>query len=294
MRMEQAFHREVAHLLRPRFSEREAAALTRILLEEVGGLTRNDILLREADNALPEETRRRIARMALRIANQEPWQYVVGATDFDGLHLHVEPGVLIPRPETEALVRHIAQGWQAEAPSRLLDIGTGSGCIALALKRRRPQAYVEAWDVSAQALGVARGNARTLGLEVSFRQRDILSLPAEEGDCGRAPFDLLVSNPPYVRRCEAADMEAVVLAHEPHEALFVPDHDPLLFCRAIALQGRRLLREGGTVWLEINKDFGAEVCQLLRQEGYGDTALLADDYGHDRYVRAVKGTDAPT
>lgn len=292
--MVEAFRHEVSHLLRPQFSEREATALTRVLLEEVGGLSRNDILLHEADNALPEETRRRITLMALRIADGEPWQYVVGATDFDGLRLHVEPGVLIPRPETEALVRHIAQEWQAEAPSRILDIGTGSGCIALALKRRRTEAYVEAWDVSAQALGVARGNARTLGLEVNFCQRDILSFPAEE-ECSRCtPFDLLVSNPPYVRRCEASDMEAVVLAHEPHEALFVPDHDPLLFYRAIALQGRKLLREGGTVWFEINKDFGAEVCQLLRQEGYRDTALLADDYGHDRYVRAVKGADVPT
>lgn len=289
--MGQAFHREVAHILRTRFGEREATALTRILLEDVGGLSLNDILLRDADDALPDETRRRIADMACRIANQEPWQYVVGAVDFDGLRLHVEPGVLIPRPETEALVRHIAAGWQAQAPSRILDIGTGSGCIALALKRRRREAYVEAWDVSARALGVASGNAQSLGLEVTFRQRDILAPPAAAQSDADTPFDLLVSNPPYVRQCETADMEAVVLAHEPHEALFVPDSDPLLFYRAIALQGRDLLREGGTVWLEINKDFGAEVCQLLRREGYRDTTLLSDDYGHSRYVRAIKGTE---
>jgi len=291
--MAQAFHREVAHILRTRFSEREATALTRILLEEAAGLSLNDILLREADNALPEATRRRITGMALRIANQEPWQYVVGTTVFDGLRLHVEPGVLIPRLETEALVRRIAQGWQAEAPRRILDIGTGSGCIALALKRRRPQAYVEAWDVSAHALGVARGNAQSLELEVTFRQRDILAHPtaAEAGE--HAPFDLLVSNPPYVLRREAADMEAVVLAHEPHEALFVPDSDPLLFYRAIALQGRHLLREGGTAWFEINKDFGEAVCQLLRQEGYQDPTLLRDDYGLSRYVRATRAAGAP-
>lgn len=279
------FHRLVKQTLQQRYSEREADALMRILFEDVGGISRQDILIHGADNTLPMEIKTRIFQMAQRIAEGEPWQYVVGRTKFCGLSIGVEKGVLIPRPETAEMVEHILQHEILPPTCNLLDIGTGSGCIALALKRNLPQAYVEAWDASHTALGVAHRNAEQLNLDVVFLQQDVLQYTAHYKESNA--FNLIVSNPPYVCRSEASNMEALVLDHEPHLALFVPDEKPLLFYCAIAAIGQRLLKRKGILWLEINQRFGAEVCQLLRENGYTDISLLSDSYRNDRFVRAI-------
>lgn len=336
----------------------EARAVARLLLEDVGGVTLTAVCACQADDALPAPVKARISGMADRVVAGEPVQYVVGAASFCGMRLRVGPGVLIPRPETEQLVDDIVRAdlpllASSPGPLRLLDIGTGSGCIALALKRACPEAEVEGWDISPRALAVARDNAAELRLDVTFRQRDILSegapsilssqsissspsispifpihsiLPREEGESEKstktgksektsettesekssettktsetteaidagggagASFSLLVSNPPYVCEREAAGMEARVLRHEPREALFVPDADPLRFYRAIARAGQRLLRRGGLLRLEINRDFGAEMCQLLSEERYASVEIKKDLYGNDRYAYAT-------
>lgn len=284
--MKPDFHRLVKQTLLLRYPEREANALSRILLEDVGGLSLQDILIHGADNTLSAEVQSQISSMAERIVEGEPWQYVVGRTDFCGLTIGVKQGVLIPRPETAEMVERILRGETLTPSCRLLDIGTGSGCIALALKQSLPQAYVEAWDASPAALSVARKNAEQLDLEISFKPRDVLKCVSEEREYTDG-FDLLVSNPPYVCRSEAADMDALVLDHEPHLALFVPDENPLLFYSAIASLGQRLLKRGGLLWFEINQRFGTEVCQLLRQDGYAEVTLHTDSYGNDRFVRAL-------
>lgn len=284
--MKPDFHRLIKQTLLQRYPEREADALSRILLEDVGKLSRQDILIHGADNMLPIELQTQISSMARRIAEGEPWQYVMGRTEFCGLTIGVEQGVLIPRPETAEMVELIVRSETLPSSCRLLDIGTGSGCIALALKQAFPQAYVEAWDTSPVALHVAQKNAAQLNLDVTFQQQDVLQSASEETEYPDE-FDLLVSNPPYVCRSEATDMDALVLDHEPHLALFVPDENPLLFYSAIASIGQRLLKQGGLLWFEINQRFGAEVCQLLRQNGYAEVTLHTDSYGNNRFVRAL-------
>jgi len=284
--MKPDFHRLIKQTLLPRYPNREADALSRILLEDVGGLSRQDILIHGADNSLPEEVQTRILDMAQRIAEGEPWQYVVGRTEFCGLSIGVEQGVLIPRPETAEMVERILNHETLPLSCRLLDIGTGSGCIALALKHSFPQATVEAWDTSLTALRVARGNAERLNLDVTFLQQDVLQY-VEKHTRDLPLFDLIVSNPPYVCQSEAAEMDSLVLDHEPHLALFVPNENPLLFYYAIADLGIQLLKRSGLLWFEINQRFGEEICQLLREKGYAEVALLSDFYGNNRFVRAL-------
>ena len=165
---------------------------------------------------------------------------------------------------------------------RLLDIGTGSGCIAISLAKRLPQAAVSAWDISSEALAVARRNAERNGVAVDFKQVDVLHVTEAE------TYDCIVSNPPYICEEEKADMTDSVLLHEPHTALFVPNTDPLRFYRAIAELGMRCLSPGGTLYFEINRAYGAETCNLLRDLGFCDVELRKDFYGNDRMVKGVK------
>ncbi|MCI1188593.1 peptide chain release factor N(5)-glutamine methyltransferase [Hymenobacter sp. DH14] len=240
-----------------------------------------------AREAVAPEIMTQLPAIEARLLAHEPVQYVLGTAHFAGMDLEVTPATLIPRPETEELVQLIAQEQASRPGRRVLDVGTGSGCLALALARALPGAEVLAVDISAEALAVARRNAAMWAPMVAFQQVDILTqLPA-----GLAPgaLDVLVSNPPYVRESERAEMRENVLAWEPATALFVPDEDPLLFYRRLAEIGAQLLAADGVAYLEINEALGAETAALFTAQGFADVRVVADMFGRPRMVRAARG-----
>lgn len=259
----------------------EANALARMVVEEVLHYSPVDVLLRgnvEQDEVLVE----RIRSIADRLCKGEPIQYIFGHARFHGHEFKVTPATLIPRPETELLVDMITDDAGGAADLRVLDIGTGSGCIAisLALALRWPE--VEAFDISAEALAVAKENAASLKAKVDFVQTDILTAVPEADS-----LDVVVSNPPYICDSERADMERNVLEHEPATALFVPDADPQLFYRAIAKYAAVALKPAGRIYLEINRRFGGETCQLLEENGFEQAQVIRDQFGNPRFVKAL-------
>jgi release factor glutamine methyltransferase len=234
---------------------------------------RPDIVVEPAEAAL-------VARYVARRAAGEPVQYVLGHADFYGLRLAVTPDVLIPRPETEEVVEEALRRVQATDAPWVLDVGTGSGAIALAVKHERPDAEVFAVDVSPEALAVAASNAARLGSEVTFVESDALR-PAFAADVPPT-FDLILSNPPYVPEAERAGLQVEVRAHEPASALFVPDADPLVFYRALAGHAGALLKPGGWLVAETHADLGQAVGALWREAGLDEVEVLADLAGRDR------------
>ena len=260
------------------YGEREARQLARIVVMELGGLCLTD-LVAEPDKELGIDE---LDRIIGELAAGRPLQYVLGHTEFYGLDFQVREGVLIPRPETEELVRWIAESPAPDNPA-VLDVGTGSGCIAVTLARLIPESRITAVDISEKALSIARENARRLDAKVDFRQGDALGelFPGQ-----REQFDLIVSNPPYIPRSEKASIRVNVTGYEPAEALFVEDGDPLIFYRAIARFGQRHLAEGGHLYFEINALCGKETVAMLRQENYTEVELIQDLYGKDRIVKA--------
>ena len=258
----------------------EANALARMVVEEVLHYSPVDVLLRgnvEQDEVFVE----RIRSIADRLCKGEPIQYIFGHARFHGHEFKVTPATLIPRPETELLVDMITDDAGGAADLRVLDIGTGSGCIAisLALALRWPE--VEAFDISAEALAVAKENAASLKAKVDYVQTDILTAVPEADS-----LDVVVSNPPYICDSERADMERNVLEHEPTTALFVPDADPLLFYRAIAKYAAVALKPVGRIYLEINRRFGGETCRLLEENGFEQAQVIRDQFGNPRFVKA--------
>lgn len=215
-----------------------------------------------------------------RLRQGEPLQYIEGKAPFCGMEFAVNSSVLIPRPETAELVDWIAREHATQQP-RILDLGTGSGCIAIALSKQLPQATIEACDISVEALTVAKENARTNEAPVSFFTHDMLDLDTPLPHS----YDILVSNPPYIRQSEAADMSIQVTEWEPHTALFVPDDDALRFYRAIAELGKtEALRPGGHIYVEINQALGKETVALFEAYGYQDVELRKDIYGNERMI----------
>ena len=263
------------------YPQGELKVLVRMLLQQVAGWSLVDMLTHN-DLTLTAAQQMQIADAVDRLKRYEPIQYILGAAEFDGMRLVVDARALIPRPETEELVLLLSETLSPDAS--VLDIGTGSGCIAVALARRLPQAQVSAYDVSPDALALAAENARNQGVKIDFRQVDILhDAPAD------APvFDAIVSNPPYVTDSERASMEANVLDYEPALALFVPDDDPLLFYRAIADFAWTHLSIGGRLFFEINHRFGAEIVMMLRHKGFANCAVQHDAFGKERFVVAQK------
>ena len=217
-----------------------------------------------------------------RLRTGEPLQYVLGSVDFHGLHIEVDASVLIPRPETEELVDLIIRS-RTPSPQRILDIGTGSGCIALALKKAFPAASVIGIDISPEALATAERNARTNDLIIDWQRIDVLNMRKE-----LLPCDLIVSNPPYVPRSEEATLDRNVRDHEPHLALFVEDIDPLLFYRVIGQRALDLLPAGGELWFEGHHIHSPEVGHLLERLGYTSVRVLNDLSGTPRFVSAVR------
>ncbi len=264
----------------------EAQAIAGLVAEHLLGLSPLQRRMRAAV-PVPAAVQAALPPLQARLLAHEPVQYVLGTAHFAGLELEVTPATLIPRPETEELVQLVARAHAGPPGLRLLDVGTGSGCLAIALARVLPRpARVLAVDISAAALAVAGRNAARYAPLVELQQVDILqALPA---GLPPASLDIVVSNPPYVRESERALMRTNVLAWEPATALFVPDHDPLLFYRRLAGVGAALLRPGGSIWLEINEALGAETAALFGPEAFAEVTVLADFLGRPRFVRAVR------
>lgn len=276
--------------------------MTRMLLEDLFSLSFADILCGATEHLSDADTLR-LQQSVDRLLDAEPLQYVTGTAFFCGHPFHVAPGVLIPRPETEWIVDTAVGLVTASAP-RILDIGTGSGCIAtsISLALADKHCYTEAWEISEDALRIATDNAERLGAEVKFRRRDALRLeedfPAEENQGGAEAlsdtnaaaesWDIIVSNPPYICNREAADMHANVLRHEPHLALFVPDTDPLLFYRAIARYAMRSLRKGGWLLFECNTLYAHDTAQMASDMGFATSVVEDDCFGKPRFVKAQK------
>jgi release factor glutamine methyltransferase len=279
------FTTSVATALQAIYPQPEAQAIAALVVEHLLHLDALERMM-EAQQPIADGTEAALEPLLARLLAHEPVQYVLGTAYFADMELEVTPATLIPRPETEELVYLIKQERTARPGLRVLDVGTGSGCLALALARLLPAAEVLAVDISAEALAVARRNAARFAPQVTFEQVDILNAMPE----GIAPgsLDILVSNPPYVRESERPEMRDNVLAWEPATALFVPDADPLRFYRRLAEVGRALLRAGGAVYLEINEALGAETAALLTPDDFEDVRVLPDMFGKARVVRGTR------
>lgn len=287
------------------YNEREAQAIVRTVLDALFGMSLTDICLGKVTQLSADDTTR-LEKIMQRLEKSEPVQYVLGAEWFAGRLFDVAPGVLIPRPETEDLVKWTCdeakekekednskeergkeekevskKGEEAPHPS-ILDIGTGSGCIAITVALALPQAHVTAWDISTDALTIAAGNAHRLGASVRFEHQDALNAPDDE-----ERWDVIVSNPPYICDRERADMSDNVLSYEPELALFVPDNDPLLFYRAIARYASKALKPGGRLLFETNTAYAHEVAQTMADEGFTAIEVRNDCFGKPRMVKGA-------
>lgn len=287
------------------YNEREAQAIVRTVLDALFGMSLTDICLGKVTQLSADDTTR-LEKIMQRLEKSEPVQYVLGSEWFAGRLFDVAPGVLIPRPETEDLVKWTCdeakekekednskeergkeekevpeKGEEAPHPS-ILDIGTGSGCIAITVALALPQARVTAWDISTDALAIAAGNAHRLGASVRFEHQDALSAPDDE-----ERWDVIVSNPPYICDRERADMSDNVLSYEPELALFVPDSAPLLFYRAIARYASKALKPGGRLLFETNTAYAHEVAQAMADEGFTAIEVRNDCFGKPRMVKGA-------
>ena len=273
----------IKQTLTPIYGQHETSAFVRWIMHALLGYSSTDILM-NSNRVLSEDITAEVKQIVERLKRFEPIQYILQSAEFYGLNLYVDPNVLIPRPETEELVSLIVNSKNSYAP-KILDIGTGSGCIALSLKKAIPNADVWACDVSEAALSVAEKNARAHNLDVNFFRCNIL---ATDTINEFTVFDIIVSNPPYVLQSEKKQMQENVLSYEPHLALFVEDDDPLLFYRAIALFAQKHLNSSGVLWFEINENKGKEVEEMLVKSSFCNVHIFSDIYGKHRFVKAEK------
>ncbi|HWS01673.1 MAG TPA: peptide chain release factor N(5)-glutamine methyltransferase [Prolixibacteraceae bacterium] len=265
------------------YSPHETESLTRLIMEHVTGYNRLQMHMNQSQE-LPDSKIMQITEILNRLLAHEPIQYILGETEFYGLKIAVSPGVLIPRSETEELVDWIITE-EKEHCKRLLDIGTGSGCIPIALDRNMDLEKAEGWDISEDALQMARINAEKNKSRVQFLLQNIFETA---GIPESAKWDVIVSNPPYVLREESALMRKNVVDYEPHLALFVPDTDPLLFYRAIAGFASVHLEKHGRLYFEINENQGKQTVHLLEEYGFKDIVIKKDLQGKERMIRAGK------
>ena len=261
------------------YSAGEVSTLTRIIVTELLGVSQMAFYLKD-DITLTAGQQTLLDNAIERLKKQEPIQYILGYCDFCGLRFKVTQATLIPRPETSELVEWIAS--EANGNESILDIGTGSGCIAVSLAHKLPKSKTTAWDISPDALAVAAENSKANNCAVMFEQVDILAYESTSEQ-----FDIIVSNPPYIKENEKEAMHSNVLDWEPHTALFVPDSDPLLFYRAITNKGLTLLKPGGSLYFEINRAHGKETMEMLAALGYTNIELRKDFADNDRMIRAV-------
>ena len=327
-------YEELWHRLTHIYDAGEAKAIVRWVLDVRFGLSWTDILCGKVTE-LSAHDQTELEKIMQRLEKGEPVQYIIGVADFFGRQFHVELGVLIPRPETEELCRWILASDKhgltrtvreishqsdtkdreishqsdnevrvspSQSDANILDIGTGSGCIAITLALELPDAQVTAWDISDDALRIAAGNAKSLGANVTFKHRDVLDSSLFTLDSSLftldsslftlhsslPKWDLIVSNPPYICEKEKSAMECNVLEHEPHLALFVPDDDPLLFYRAIAQYAAETLKAHGSLFFEVNPLYADDLAQMLRKMSYHDISIRQDQFGKSRFLKATK------
>ena len=270
--------------LTPLYDAGEAQAIVRTVLDVEYGMTLTDIICGKV-NELSSDEERNLEEIIARLQNGEPVQYVLGEADFAGRIFHVEPGVLIPRPETAELCQWIEEevsSLKADERKQILDICTGSGCIAITLGLNIPNSEVTGWDISEDALRIAQGNVEMLKAgNVRIEYQDALMLPK-----AAETADIIVSNPPYICEKEKADMEKNVLEHEPSIALFVPDEDPLKFYRAIAEYASSALKSEGALYFEINPIYEKETREMLEELGFKDIETKEDAFGKKRMMKA--------
>lgn len=262
------------------YEPQEVQAMIRVICEDIFNYDQVDVALRQ-ESELPDFAQERITDIIARLRRHEPLQYIVGHALFHGHKFKVTPAVLIPRPETEQLVDLIVDENLA-SDLRVLDMGTGSGCIAISLARALKFPQVDALDVSRDALAVARENAEALKVRVRFFESDMLAPQPP------ARYDIIVSNPPYICWSEREAMDRNVKDYEPGQALFVPDDDPLLFYKAIAPYAAQSLELGGRLYLEINQRFGGEMKRLLEDNGFDEVRIIDDSYGKPRFAAATR------
>lgn len=281
----QAAFSHTVRTLEPLYPDREAVNIAHIVMEHVTGLGKLDRVIHK-DKSLTPAQENGLQQALEALLQQQPVQYITGKSWFHGMELMVNRQVLIPRPETEELVDWVVTDVRQSGHTapKILDIGTGSGAIPVAIKKELPAATVWAIDVSAGALETAAANATQQHTAIHFEKMDVLDSEAT----GQLPvFDIIVSNPPYIRQSEQAGMQQQVLAYEPGLALFVPDNDALLFYRRIAQLALEKLAPGGRLYVEINEALGKETAELLQQQGFRDVILRQDLFGKDRMIRAM-------
>ena len=271
------------------YDDYEAKAIARMVYEVRFGLMPSDLFIGK-DTQLSTDDQKLLAEITQRLLTGEPIQYVLGEAEFGGRTFHVEPGVLIPRPETYELCQWIMEerrGKKEEGRNTsILDIGTGSGCIACTLAAELADAEVTAWDISDDALRIATENAKRTNVHVSIEKVDVLNTSLLNRERPATGLDIIVSNPPYICNKERATMERNVLEHEPELALFVPDDDPLLFYRTIARFAAKTLNPGGALYFEINPLYVSEMQQMLSKEGFSHTEIRNDQFGKQRFTKS--------
>lgn len=268
------------HRLTPLYEISEAKAIVRWVLDVRFGLSMADILCDKV-NQLSADDQKELETMTQRLEKGEPVQYIIGMADFCGRQFHVAPGVLIPRPETEELCRWITQKNRPSVLS-VLDIGTGSGCIAVTLALEMPEAKVTAWDISDEALRIAKENAKALGAEVTFEHQDILNVSLHD------KYDLIVSNPPYIQPKERDGMGKNVLDYEPHQALFAPEEEPIIFYQRIGDYAWQSLNPRGALYFELNPLTANEVSDYLQHLGFSEIEIRQDQFDKQRFLKATK------
>jgi release factor glutamine methyltransferase len=279
----QQAQRELLSRLIPLYGEREAAQIGELVLENITGKRKMDRLLNKDVMLSPVQTDI-FHQYIFGLSKHEPVQYVLNESWFCGMKFYVDEHVLIPRPETEELVEWVVTD-TSPISLTILDVGTGSGCIAISLKKRLPAALVHACDISPEALAVARRNASTLGAQVDFLLLDVLDGSQRKN---LPSLDLIVSNPPYIPLKDKSSMSPHVVEHEPHLALFVKDEDPGIFYNALARLGQERLSPGGFLYAEIHEDLAGLVVALFKKAGYNDITVRKDMQGKNRMVKATR------
>ena len=280
----------------------EVRCFVRLILSHVCGLSYNQQILCK-DKQIPEKEKEEIYTIICRLKKMEPIQYILGETEFYSLPIKVNPSVLIPRPETEELVDIIVKNVMSaynnkmservenRQPIQILDIGTGSGCIAIALAKHIPDAVVTAIDISGTTLQTAKENALLNNVDICFLKVDILNT-SNANELINGSFDIVVSNPPYIKDEEKRFMNANVIDYEPHQALFVPDEDPLLFYKAIAEFAKQKLTPEGIIYFEINPSCDMMIIEMLSEKGFVYSEIINDLSGKNRFISAKKICEA--